>query len=94
MNDYDKQRLSKYVSQNYVQDSLYPGKWMSYNALRKNTAKWIALIAVCLLFIFLPLLLMAPGDKPADVYTVSQSTNNQIIVTIKLASEICKRCKS
>ena len=80
MNDYAKQRLSKYVSQNYIQDSLYPGKWMSYKALRKYTAKWFALIAVCLLFIFLPLLLMAPGDKPSDVLTVSQSPNDQIIV--------------
>ena len=62
MNDYDKQRLSKYVSENYIQDSLYPGKWMSYNALRKHTAKWFALIAVCLLFIFVPFFLMSPGD--------------------------------
>ena len=90
MNDYDKQRLSKYVSQNYVQDSLYPGKWMSYKALRKHTAKWFALIAVCLFFIFIPLFLMAPGDKPSDVHTVSQSTNNQIIVTIKLAQKYVK----
>lgn len=90
MNDYDKQRLSKYVSENYIQDSLYPGKWMSYKALRKHTAKWFALIAACLLLIVLPIFLMAPCDKPRDLPAVGHSANNQIVVTIKLAQKYVK----
>lgn len=67
MNDYDKQRLSTYVSENYRVDSLQPGKWMSYKGLKKHTFRWIVAIIFCLIILFLPLCLMMPGDKPKKI---------------------------
>ena len=84
MNDYDKNRLSSYVSQFYKQDSLYPSKWMSYKKLCRHTVKWSIIAIVCLLLLVLPLLLMNPGDKPKQI---SQETNDQIIITIKLTQK-------
>lgn len=84
MNDYDRARLFSYTSKQYMQDSLYPGKWMSYKKLCNHAAKWTALIIVCLLLLILPLVLMNPGDKPKQT---SPETNDQIIVTIKLAQK-------
>ena len=92
MNDYDKQRLSKYVSEKYVKDSVSPAKWLSYKGLCNYTKKWFLITAVCLFVIFLPLLVMAPGDKPdssvpCKAAVSNEEVNNHIIITIKLAQK-------
>ena len=84
MNDYDKTRLSSYVSQFYKNDSLYPGKWMSYNKLCKHTAKWMFAIIFLFLLLIIPFVLMNPGDKPQQI---SDETNDKIIITIKLTQK-------
>lgn len=84
MNDYDRTRLSSYVSKYYLSDSLYPDKWMSYKKLCSHTFKWTLIVIVCLLLLILPLILMNPGDMPKQI---SKETNEQIIVTIKLTQK-------
>lgn len=84
MNDYDKTRLSSYVSKYYLHDSLYPGKWMSYKKLCNHAAKWTTISIICLLLLILPLILLNPGDKPKQI---SKDINDKIIVTIKLTQE-------
>ena len=89
MNDYDRARLSKYVSENYVRDSLYPGKWMSYNGLCRYTIKWFIIVMFCLAALLVPLLLMGPGDMPNRTH-VSDETNEQIIVVEMLTQKNVK----
>ena len=89
MNDYDKARLAKYVSENYVHDSLYPGKWMSYKGLCKHTARWFIIIIICMALLFIPLCLLGPGDKP-NITNVSDKTNEHIIVTEMLTQKNIK----
>ena len=84
MNDYDKTRLSSYVSKYYLQDSLHPGKWMSYKKLCNHAAKWTTAVIICLILLVLPLILLNPGDKPKQI---SKETNDKIIVTIKLTQK-------
>lgn len=84
MNEYDKTRLSSYVSKYYLSDSLYPDKWMSYKKLCKHTVKWTMIAIICLLLLILPLILMNPGDTPKQI---SKETNDQIIITIKLTQK-------
>lgn len=84
MSDYDKARLSSYVSKYYMQDSLNPGRWMSYKKLCNHAAKWTVIIFICLLLLILPLVLMNPGDKPKQT---NPETNDKIIITIKLTQK-------
>ena len=88
MNDYDKARLAKYVSENYVRDSAQPGKWMTYNGLCRYTAKWFIIAIICLLILFLPLALLAPGNEPSRrPVQISNETHEHIVVTIKLTQK-------
>lgn len=55
LTDYNKQRLQTYVSKDYVEYSLNPQAWMSYNKLVLNTIKWIVITVLSLLMLLVPL---------------------------------------
>lgn len=84
LNEYDRSRLSTYVHSFYMQDSLTPGKWMSYKNLKRHLAKWIAVVAACLALIIIPLLIMPLGNEPVQATSVSDEVNKRIVITKKL----------
>ncbi len=65
MTDYDKQRLAKYVSENYVRDSVSPQKWMTYRGLCLNTIKWFIIALFSLVLLFVPLAMLGAEQYPA-----------------------------
>lgn len=66
MNDYDKQRLSTYVSENYVKYSYDPSQWTSFSGYLRHVVFIIFMcIVVPVLFImFMLSLTSSPGDSP------------------------------
>ena len=70
MSDYDKQRLSSYVSENYVKYSDTPEAWMTHTRYVKYILSlflyYLVLPAIILLFCFLA---EKPGDFPIDQET-------------------------
>lgn len=58
MSDYDKQRLAKYISENYIRDSVSPQKWMTYRGLCLNTIKWCVIALLSFVLLVLPLAMM------------------------------------
>ena len=80
MNDYDRVRLSKYVSENYVHDSARPGKWMGYKGLKRYMLKWTCITLLCLLALIIPLLFMMPGAEP-DLH-INEELDARIVLVI------------
>lgn len=90
LNEYDRERLATYVSDCYVEDSLTPERWMSYRSLKVHLFKWIILIFLCLAFIFVPLVMLAPGSEPKSTVEVSDDTHKRIVITKKLVDKNIK----
>lgn len=85
MTDYDKQRLATYINEQYMQDSLFPQKWMSYKKLCANTIKWI-IIAVVFFFLFvIPMALL--GAQPKNAYGIDYELEDEIFNINKQVSE-------
>ena len=78
MNEYDRQRLAKYVSEKYCKDSLFPEKWMCHSRLVKRV------VSYCIFcFVLIPLLfglLFFFGSQPGDIPNkYSRVTPNEVI---------------
>lgn len=54
LSDYDRQRLASYIAEQYIEDSMSPGSFMSYSNVVKHFIKWciITLVILTILFIF------------------------------------------
>ncbi|MBD5398482.1 hypothetical protein HDR60_03175 [bacterium] len=67
---------------------------MSYRSLKVHLLKWIVLIFLCLAFIFVPLVMLAPGNMPGDMpkstIEVSDNTHKRIVITKKLVDKNIK----
>lgn len=84
MTDYDRQRLSSYVSEQYLEDSRYPDQWMRYQQMVSYTLKRvIGFFVGFILIVGLMFLMLGPADKPEG--GVSDETNTQIIECMRRA---------
>lgn len=86
MSDYDRQRLAKYTSEQYLIDSIYPAKWMSYKRLKLHTLKWALIIIFCFILLFLPVLLMN-AEAPKNAYGVDDILEDNIVNTLMYSQE-------
>lgn len=93
MNDYDKQRLSTYISAYYMQDSLSPSAWMSH---RRFILHYLFIILMCFLFLVGGPFLIAkavPSDMPQS-YSAHARIIRTLIETNKKVTDLNKDNKT
>ena len=88
MNDYDKQRLSTYVSEYYLQDSYSPSAWMSHSRLIWHTL--FCIFIALLLIIGGPFLVSKaiPSDMPESYGHLKSRIIRTMIETNKKVKDL------
>lgn len=69
MNEYDRQRLSTYISENYVRYSYDPSQWMSFSGYLKHIGFIIFMCVIVPVILLIGLVFLTvgiPDDKPVE----------------------------
>ena len=69
MNEYDRQRLSTYISENYVRYSYDPSQWMSFSGYLRHIGFIIFMCIIVPLILLIGLVFLTvgiPDDKPVE----------------------------